>query len=367
MITFLVAGTRSDFMKIAPIARAFDSRPELSYKIIHTGQHYDKNMSHVFFEELGIRPPDFQLNASINSHARRFSAIMSAFEDVCLEKSPDLVMVMGGVDSTAATAFVAKKLGIRVAHVEAGFRSFDQSIPEEINQVTTDALSDIFFVSESQCMVNLKKEGKLGSSIHFTGSVMIDNLLYQLARLDRIPEDKLKGSHLKNGSSSYGIVTLHRPCNVDNPAILTSLFETLEQIAGQVDLIFPIHPRTLKNMKRFGIRAAGGITLLEPLSYMSFLNLMKDACVALTDSGGLQEETTALGIPCLTLRDNTERPVTVSQGTNALVGTSCESIMDAFEAIMAGEWKIGQQPHFWDGRAARRIAELIMIKEFKLN
>lgn len=366
MITFLIAGARPNFMKIAPIARAFDATPHLPYKIIHTGQHYDRNMSQVFFEELGIREPDFHLNAGGGSHACQTAAILPAFEDICMEEKPDLVLVVGDVNSTLAAALTAKKLGIRVAHVEAGLRSFDRTMPEEINRLATDAITDLFFVTEPQGMTNLKKEGKPGSAIHFVGHVMVDNLYYQLGQLNRIPENQLTGSHLKT-SNRYGVVTLHRPSNVDDPGILASIFDTLGRIASQIDLIFPIHPRTRKNIETFNIQPAKGITLLEPLSYMSFLNLWKDACVVLTDSGGLQEETTALGIPCLTLRENTERPVTISQGTNALVGNSPSTILDAFETVIQGNWKAGQRPHFWDGRSAERIAELIMEKEFHLN
>ena len=366
MLTFLIAGARPNFMKIAPIARAFDAKPGMDYKIIHTGQHDDANMSQVFFDELGIRKPDYRLNAGEVSHGRQTAAVITSFEDICQAEKPDLVLVVGDANSTLAAALTAKKMKIRVAHVEAGLRSFDRSMPEEINRLATDAISDLFFVTEPQGMANLKKEGKPGATIFYVGHVMVDNLYFQLGRLGRFPIEKLTGSTLK-ARGDYGVVTLHRPANVDDPVTLTTLFATLGQIAARINLIFPIHPRTRKNMEVFGIKPIDGIFLLDPLPYMSFLNLWKDAKVVLTDSGGLQEETTALNIPCLTLRENTERPVTVSQGTNALVGTSPEKILEAFDAIMAGTWKAGQRPHFWDGRSAERIAELIMVKEFKLN
>ena len=366
MLTFLIVGARPNFMKIAPIARAFDARPELPYKIVHTGQDNHHDMSQVFFDELGIRAPDFRITSGDVSHARQTAAILPAFEDICMEEKPDLVVVVGDVNSTIAAALTAKKLGIRVAHVEGGLRNFDRSAPEEINRLATDAICDLFFVTEPQGMANLKKEGKPGSAIYYVGHVMVDNLYYQLGRLNRIPADKLIGNTLKS-DGRYGVVTLHHPANIDDPAVLTSLFSTLGQIAGRINLIFPVHPRTRERMETFGIQPAKGITLLPPLPYMSFLNLWKDASLVLTDSGGLQEETTALGIPCLTIRESTERPVTVTQGTNALVGTSPLKIMDAFDTVMDGRWKPGQRPHFWDGRSAERIAELIMVKEFNLN
>ncbi len=364
MLTYLIAGARPNFMKIAPIARAMDAQPHLRYKIIHTGQHYDRNMSQVFFDELGIRKPDYFLNGQGNTHARQTAAVMVEFEDICIHEPPDLVLVVGDVNSTLAAALTAKKLGIRVAHVEAGLRSFDLDMPEEINRMATDSITDLFFVTETRAMANLKKEGKPGSAIFFVGHVMVDNLFYQLGRLEHAPLPNLTSHELKKRGRPYGVVTLHRPSNVDQPEILFSLFDTLGRISHGMDLIFPIHPRTRKSMEQFGIRPEPGILLLEPLSYMSFLNLWKDARVVLTDSGGLQEETTALGIPCLTLRENTERPVTVTEGSNTLVGRSPSAILDAFERGMSGKWKIGKRPHFWDGRSAERIVDLIMEKEY---
>ena len=356
----LIAGARPNFMKIAPIARAFDSHSDkFSYKIVHTGQHYDQNMSDVFFEELGIRKPDYHLGAGGGTHSQQTAKIMINFEEICEKDPPDLVMVVGDVNSTLACSIVAKKMHIKVAHVEAGLRSFDLDMPEEINRMVTDAISDIFFVTEEQGMDNLKKEGKPGATIHFVGHVMIDNLYYQLSQLEQMDPATLKFNEYKSSHPKYGVVTLHRPSNVDDKETLKRIFKTLDQISQRLPLIFPIHPRTRKNMETFGIQPPVAITLTQPLSYMEFLNLWKDAKLALTDSGGLQEETTALGIPCLTIRENTERPVTITQGTNELVGTSEDKILRAFDQIMAEQWKSGQKPDLWDGGAAKRIIDII--------
>lgn len=357
----LIAGARPNFMKIAPIARTFDNRVnQISYKIVHTGQHYDANMSDVFFEELGIRKPDYHLGAGGGSHSQQTAKIMIEFESICRQDSPNIVMVVGDVNSTLACSIVAKKMQIKVAHVEAGLRSFDLDMTEEINRMVTDAISDIFFVTEEQGMSNLKKEGKPESAIHFVGHVMIDNLFYQLSQLEKMNSADLKYNEYKANHTEYGVVTLHRPSNVDDKPTLIRIFKTLDQISKRLPLIFPIHPRTQKNMEVFGIEPSETITLTPPLSYMSFLNLWKDAKLALTDSGGLQEETTALGIPCLTIRENTERPITITQGTNELVGTSKDKIFDAFEKIIVGNWKTGQKPDLWDGKAAARIADILI-------
>jgi len=356
----LIAGARPNFMKIAPIARAFDSHPNaIDYKIVHTGQHYDANMSDVFFEELGIRQPDYHLGAGGGSHARQTAKIMTGFEDICEKDRPDLVIVVGDVNSTLACSIVAKKLCIEVAHVEAGLRSFDLAMPEEINRMVTDSISDLFFVTEEQGLENLLKEGKPEEKIHFVGHVMIDNLFFQLKKLETMDPGQFSTNAFKQAHQEYGVVTLHRPSNVDEKRTLAIIFETLNQISETLPLIFPIHPRTRKNMESFNITPGSNIQLTDPLSYMEFLNLWKDSRAALTDSGGLQEETTALGVPCLTIRENTERPITVTEGTNELMGTSPEKILAAFDRIMANDWKVGQKPKFWDGRAAERITALI--------
>jgi UDP-N-acetylglucosamine 2-epimerase (non-hydrolysing) len=359
MKIFLIAGARPNFMKIAPIARAFDQQKQLTYKIVHTGQHYDANMSGIFFEELGIRQPDYHLDAGGGTHAQQTAKIMTGSEEICEKDRPDLVMVGGEVNSTLACSIVAKKMQIKVAHVEAGLRSFDLSMPEEINRMVTDSISDLFFITEEQGMANLIKEGKDRDKLHFVGHVMIDNLFYQLKRLETTDTGKFPTTDFKRLHPEYGVVTLHRPSNVDHKETLSIIFETLSKVSETLPLIFPIHPRTRKNMEAFNIKPVPGIKLTEPLSYMEFLNLWKDAKLALTDSGGLQEETTALGIPCLTIRENTERPVTLTQGTNVLVGLSPEKTLKAFEKVISGRWKTGQRPKFWDGKAAERILHII--------
>ncbi|MCP3876150.1 MAG: UDP-N-acetylglucosamine 2-epimerase (non-hydrolyzing) [Desulfobacteraceae bacterium] len=360
MKIFLIAGARPNFMKIAPIARAFEQYSQIEYKIVHTGQHYDQNMSDVFFDELGIRNPDYHLGAGGGTHSQQTAKIMVEFETICDKDLPDLVIVVGDVNSTLACSIVAKKMHIKVAHVEAGLRSFDLEMPEEINRMVTDAVSDLFFVTEEQGMVNLKSEGKQKTAIHFVGHVMIDNLFYQLKKLEQMPAHDFEMSRYKSQNAEYGVVTLHRPSNVDDKQTLERIFETFERITQTLPLIFPIHPRTRKNMEAFNIKPPKAMTLTDPLSYMAFLNLWKDSKLALTDSGGLQEETTALGIPCLTIRENTERPITVTQGTNELMGTSKEKILTAFDQIMAQNWKTGQKPKFWDGNAAERIVDIIL-------
>ena len=360
MKIFLIAGARPNFMKIAPIARAFDNHADLDYKIVHTGQHYDRNMSDIFFEELGIRKPDYHLGAGGGSHAQQTARIMTGFEETCLADRPDLVMVVGDVNSTLACSIVAKKMNIQVAHVEAGLRSFDLQMPEEINRMVTDAISDLFFVTEEQGLANLLKEGKKESAIHFVGHVMIDNLFYRLSKLENADGTGFPSNRFKQEHPEYGVVTLHRPSNVDEKASLASILATLSTVSETLPLIFPIHPRTRKNMEKYGIKPSDNIRLIDPLSYMEFLNLWKDARVALTDSGGLQEETTALGIPCLTIRENTERPITVTQGTNELMGTSREKILGSFDRIISNNWKTGQRPKFWDGKASDRIADIIL-------
>ena len=361
MKIFLIAGARPNFMKIAPIARAFDQQSQLRYKIVHTGQHYDANMSDVFFEELGIRQPDYYLGVGGGTHAQQTAKIMIGFEEICENDRPDLVMVVGDVNSTLACSIVAKKMQIKVAHVEAGLRSFDLSMPEEINRMVTDSISDLFFITEEQGMNNLLKEGKDHGKLHFVGHVMIDNLFYQLKKLETTDTSKFSTTNFKRTHPAYGVVTLHRPSNVDHKETLSIIFEILSKVSETLPLIFPIHPRTRKNMENFNIKPGPGIKLTEPLSYMEFLNLWKDSKLALTDSGGLQEETTALGIPCLTIRDNTERPITVTQGTNELMGTSKEKILNGFEKVMGNSWKTGQRPKFWDGKAAERISEIIIM------
>ena len=357
----LVAGARPNFMKIAPIIRELQKREDLfEWSLVHTGQHYDREMSDVFFEELGIPKPHYHLDAGGGSHAEQTAKIMVRYEDVCLKDRPDLVMVVGDVNSTLACSIVAKKLNIKVAHVEAGLRSGDLSMPEEINRMVTDSISDYFFVTEPSGVENLKREGHAADKIHFVGHVMIDNLYYQLAQLKQMDTSVFRTDALKQKLGQYGVVTLHRPSNVDNEETLKGIISALVEVSRTLPLVFAIHPRTAGNLKRFGLSLPGTITCTEPLPYMEFLNLWKDARVILTDSGGIQEESTALGVTCITLRENTERPVTIAEGTNVLVGTDVKKIIGATkQALTNDQIKSTRRPQFWDGSAAARIIAII--------
>lgn len=357
---FLVAGARPNFMKIAPVARELARNDgAFCFKIVHTGQHYDRQMSDVFFEELGIRTPDYSLGAGSGSHAEQTGKIMTAFETLCEGEVPDLVVVVGDVNSTLACSITAKKLQVPVAHIEAGLRSRDPAMPEEINRIVTDAITDYFFVTEKSGVDNLVAEGKPPERIYFVGHVMIDNLVYQLEKLNGPAAASFPTAAFKEKHSRYGVVTLHRPSNVDDEKTLGEIAGALSRLSRDLPLIFPIHPRTRKNLSAFGISLSGAVTLTEPLSYMEFLNLWKDSALVLTDSGGIQEETTALGVPCLTLRENTERPITVSEGTNLVVGSAPEVILSEAEKILAGHVKTGGKPSFWDGKAAQRIVDIL--------
>ncbi|MDA0768465.1 MAG: UDP-N-acetylglucosamine 2-epimerase (non-hydrolyzing) [Verrucomicrobia bacterium] len=361
MIIHLIAGARPNFMKIAPVLRAAAQHADrLTCRIVHTGQHYDRAMSEVFFEELGIPEPDFHLGCGGGSHAEQTAKIMVAYEKLCTEEKPDLVLVVGDVNSTLACAIVAKKLHVTVAHIEAGLRSGDREMPEEINRLVTDAISDLFFVTEPSGVEHLRREGKEDAAVHYVGHVMVDNVLFQRDRLLASPLVEGRSVELKKGHEAYGVVTMHRPSNVDEKAVFGGLARALREVSERLPLIFPAHPRTLGNMEKFGIDLGPHITVAEPLGYMDFLNLWKDAQLVLTDSGGLQEETTALGVPCLTMRENTERPVTVTEGTNVLVGTDPEAITAAATRILNGEVKAGRRPELWDGCAAERIIKILM-------
>ncbi len=360
-LLYLVAGARPNFMKLAPLVRALHARRDaLDYRIVHTGQHYDREMSDVFFDELGIPKPDHHLGAGGGSHAQQTARVMVAFEELCETARPDGVVVVGDVNSTLACSVVAKKLCIPVAHVEAGLRSGDMAMPEEINRLVTDAISDWFFVTEPSGEANLLREGKPRHKVHYVGHVMVDNLLYQREILERRPLADGASLAFKAAYARYGVVTLHRPSNVDDAMAFARIAAALRGIADELPLIFPVHPRTRSNMEKFGIDLGPKISLLPPLAYMEFLNLWKDAAVVLTDSGGLQEETTALGVPCVTLRGTTERPVTVSEGTNVLAGIDPAVIEGAVAAILRGEGKRGKRPHLWDGHAAERIVEVLV-------
>lgn len=343
-------------MKIAPLIRALRARADVfEYRLIHTGQHYDRELSDVFFEELDIPPPHAHLEAAGGTQAEQTAKILVGFERACEAWRPDLVVVVGDVNSTLACAIAAKKLRIPLAHVEAGLRSGDRGMPEEINRLVTDAISDHLFVTEGSARDNLLREGHGPASIHFVGNVMVDNLLFQRDRLPAWDAGRLPSARLKNAHPRYGVVTLHRPSNVEVEPTLRGIVDALNHVALRLPLLFPAHPRTRQAIERSGVKLGPGIELLPPLAYMDFLNLWKDAVMVLTDSGGLQEETTALGVPCLTVRRNTERPITVEAGTNRIVGVDPATIVAAAEGILDSGPKSGRVPEWWDGRAAERI------------
>ncbi len=356
----LVAGARPNFMKIAPIVRALDhARDRFSYEIVHTGQHYDEEMNAVFLRELGIPTPSILLHGGGGSHAQQTARIMTGFEDYCSAARPDMVMLVGDVNSTLACAVVSKKLNRSVAHVEAGLRSGDRTMPEEINRLVTDAISDQFFATEPEAVTNLLREGHSPDRIHHVGHVMIDNLLYQKAKLESGVGMAMTTDALKAKLHRYGVVTLHRASNVDDRETFARILDALKKIAIELPLVFPVHPRTRKQMDAFDLDPGPNIHLLPPLSYMEFLNLWKDAAVVLTDSGGLQEETTAIGVSCITLRENTERPITVAEGTNILVGTDPSRIYAEAANVLTGARRPGRRPELWDGHAAERIVAVL--------
>jgi UDP-N-acetylglucosamine 2-epimerase (non-hydrolysing) len=351
-----VVGARPNFMKIAPIMAAFAARP-IAAGLVHTGQHYDAAMSDSFFEQLGIPRPHVNLEVGSASHAVQTAEIMRAFEPVLDQEGPRAVLVVGDVNSTLACALVAAKKGVPVIHVEAGLRSFDRRMPEEINRVLTDQLSDLLFTTERGALDNLRREGIAPERVHFVGNVMIDTLRRNLDRA--IPAAQTLG---QLPSAGYAVLTLHRPSNVDDRDTLAGLLDAVCRIAARLPVIFPIHPRTRAAAERQGLSARleqPGIRLLPPLGYLEMLGLIREATLVLTDSGGLQEETTALGVPCITLRENTERPVTLSEGTNTLTGPDPEKILQCFEDILAGGGKRGRIPEYWDGRASERIAAIV--------
>lgn len=355
-----VVGARPNFMKVAPIHEEL-LRRDLDARLVHTGQHYDRQMSDVFFRQLGLPEPDAYLGVGSGSHAQQTARVMTEFEPVLLDMAPDLVLTVGDVNSTLACSLVANKLGTPVAHVEAGLRSFDRRMPEEINRILTDQLSDFLFVTEASGLANLRAEGIDGAKVHFVGNVMIDTLVRlqpAAARLSILDDLGLTGQ-------PYALATLHRPSNVDSLENATSLAAILDELAGHLRVVFPIHPRTRASFQRFGllesITDAPAITLLEPLGYLEFLALMRSAAVVVTDSGGIQEETTFLGVPCLTLRENTERPVTIEMGTNELWPLDPAAISARVRALLqAGSRPEHSPPPLWDGRAAERIVQVFL-------
>ena len=362
MKVFLIAGARPNFMKIAPIYREALKYNQVQCKIVHTGQHYDYEMSEAFFEDLELPKPDFFLSAGSGTHAVQTAKIMVTFEELCQNERPDLIIVVGDVNSTLACSVVAKKLLIEVAHVEAGLRSFDMTMPEEINRMVTDAISDYFFVTEESGTANLIREGKPKNRIHFVGNVMIDNLFYQIDKLDGDVPGRFSTSEIKEKLGDYAFLTLHRPSNVDTKSRFGEIADALNSIAAKMPILFPVHPRTKKMMDEFGIELSNDIFLFTPLSFKESLFLWKDSKVVLTDSGGLQEETTALGVPCVTIRENTERPITIKMGTNVLAGTKTESILKAFEEAIARPKEKFKVPPKWDGKTAERIWKILLKK-----
>jgi len=356
-----IVGARPNFMKIAPLMRVFRSAPDdFDARLVHTGQHYDEAMKDAFFRQLNIPEPDIDLGVGSGTHAVQTAEIMRRFEPVLDELAPDLVLVVGDVNSTIACALVATKKDIAVVHVEAGLRSGDRRMPEEINRVLTDQISELLFTTEPDGESNLLREGVDAKRIHFVGNVMIDTLLANRERAVSAVQTLGGIPGFSGDSKNFGVLTLHRPSNVDDPVILGRLLETLAELSEQVPLVFPIHPRTRARISDAGLDSLlqkSRIGLTEPLGYLQLLGLMSEARLVLTDSGGLQEETTALGVPCITLRENTERPITVTQGTNTIVGTDVAKIRACFDDVMVSGGKAGRVPNLWDGRAAERIAE----------
>jgi len=375
-----IAGARPNFMKIASIANAIDNynanKPlhyenAIDHLIVHTGQHYDNKMSKSFFEDLSIPMPAINLEVGSGTHARQTAEIMMRFEEVLLKETPDILLVVGDVNSTIACALVASKIQYPstnalkrpiIVHVEAGLRSFDNEMPEEINRILTDSLSDLLFITEKSAHENLLKEGCPPERIHFVGNVMIDTLKRHLQKAkESIIADELYANE------PFGLITLHRPSNVDHPDLLKLLIECFLEISKDLKLVFPVHPRTKNNLDKFGIlpslEKADNIILLNPLGYLDFLCLANKTKLLLTDSGGIQEETTYLGVPCITLRENTERPVTVEEGTNYLIGTDEAKIKDTVSLILEGKVKLTKIPKYWDGKAGDRIIK-VLIENF---
>ena len=352
-----LVGARPNYMKIAPLMEALKGAPGIRQVLVNTGQHYDEAMSKAFLRELELPAPDRNLEVGSASHAVQTAKVMIGFEEVCLAEKPDLVVVAGDVNSTMAASLVAAKLMIPIAHLEAGLRSFDPAMPEEINRIVTDRLADLLLTPSADGDENLLKEGVPASKIHLVGNIMIDTLMRHLpkatlARIqDRVP---VKGK-------AYGVLTLYRPSNVDDPAILRRILEAIAYVAKKMPVVFPVHPRTRGRLASFGVEdLLTNVILTEPMGYIDFLSLTSHARIILSDSGGLQEESTALGIPCLTLRENTERPVTITHGTNRLVGTQTAAIIAGFDAAMAQEHEPQRRPPLWDGHTAERTAAVLL-------
>ena len=358
-----VVGARPNYMKMAPLLRAFASRGGLpKTMLIHTGQHYDLAMNERLFTDLQLPPPDLNLEVGSGTHAVQTAEVMRRFEPVVDDVKPACVIVVGDVNSTLACSLVASKKRISIVHVEAGLRSFDREMPEEINRLLTDQLADILYTTERDASVNLAREGIDASRVRFVGNVMIDSLLAHKARAVPVATTVARAGFdpaVVEGAAGFGVVTLHRPSNVDDPASFGEAVAVLVDVAQRIPLVWPVHPRARSNIDRFGLAATlrnAAITLLEPQGYLEMLGLMASARVVLTDSGGIQEETTALAVPCLTMRENTERPITVVQGTNTLVGRNRKRVRDCIDDIVRTGGKRGRVPELWDGKTAERIA-----------
>jgi UDP-N-acetylglucosamine 2-epimerase (non-hydrolysing) len=358
----LITGARPNFVKAAPLIKELRKHGNvLESLLVHTGQHYDRNLSELFFEQLQMPQPDIYLGVGSGSHSRQTAAIMIGLEDAFIEQKPDLAVVFGDVNSTLAAAIVAAKMGIRLAHVEAGLRSFDMSMPEEINRIVTDRLSDYCFISEQSGLINLQNEGKSNGQLFFVGNIMIDSLMNHLKACRE--STILDSLGLRQGE--YAVLTLHRPSNVDSRDKLERVLSALNEIGREIQIIFPCHPRTRKELANLEMSdqvSINGIRILDPIGYIDFLRLQSDAKFVLTDSGGIQEETTYLGIPCITLRYNTERPVTVEKGSNILTGSEPDKIISAVRCILDGTHKKGEIPPLWDGATSGRITD-ILIRE----
>ena len=350
-----VAGARPNFMKIAPLLREVERRTGVEAFLVHTGQHYDEAMSKNFFKDLRIKEPDLNLEVGSGSHAEQTASVLVKMERVLIEQNPDLLLVVGDVNSTLAASLAAVKLEIPVAHVEAGLRSGDRAMPEEINRILTDSISTWLFTTEEEANHNLMKEGIPEDRIHHVGNVMIDTLFDKLQEARK--RDTVERLGLEAGK--YALLTLHRPSNVDDPEVLRGIFETLEQIHEKLPILFPVHPRTRASSEKKLGNVEPRLQLAEPMGYLDFLKLMSDARLVFTDSGGIQEETTALGVTCLTLRENTERPVTVSEGTNTIVGSDPKTILIEADKALRGDGKAGRTPALWDGQAAGRILDIL--------